>query len=936
MLNHPDSRLVDSMDSFIPPAGEPGEFLRIERPEDLTVMDPACGSGHMLTYAFDLLARIYEEQGYPRSEIPARILTHNLFGCEIDRRAGSLAAFALTMKARAMDPRFLRREDPIQPHVTVIRPVRFDDADLEELTRDVPVREHAALTAFWNAFAQADSLGSLTQPDAAILATARTVAERIDSHTLRGDPLHQGATRVIEQAHPLSQTYTVVVTNPPYMGSGHMSDDLKKHITREFTAGRSDLYAAFILRCRELARPLGAVAMITMQSWMFLKSFSDLRASLLTNQTIDSMVHLGARGFDTIGGEVVSSIAFVLINAPAPHHQGRYLRLVEGSNEAAKRNLLAHALSTRNTDAGWFEAASSSFRQIPGEPIVYWLSEAIRSTFTKGRPLGEVAQPRVGLQTGMDARFVREWWEVDWHPDAMHCASRDEAAASGRRWFPFNKGGDFRKWYGNQEMVVNWSDDGRVIRTFGSDGGRTRSRPQNMELYFRESVSWSRISSGELAMRSYPNGFVFSDVGPSAFPATGLRPALLSLANSTSSRAILAAVAPTAHFEVGQVASLPILESVPAEVPSLVEALVSTARADWDSFETSWDFTGSALVNDGSTRTLQTRVEAFLAEWAQRSREQQARETRNNELVAELYDVVGEVPTDVPLERVSLTRNVAFTYGAGRSDREYQDLATRDLVKELISYAVGCMMGRYSLDVPGLILASQGQTFDDYLARVPDPTFRPDEDGIIPITRDERFDDDISMRFRAFLAAAFGGDHLEENLRFVEAALGTPRRPMPIAQYFRTGFFRDHLGRFNNRPIYWKFSSARKDGAGAFSALVYLHRWTPSTPSLILGEYLRTFQSKLAAEIEYLGSTGATADARKADDLRARLTECRDYERDVLYPLATRRVDVDLDDGVLVNYLRMGDAVVEVPTMEKKRAKVATWTWPHHPLEEQP
>jgi len=526
---------------------------------------------------------------------------------------------------------------------------------------------------------------------------------------------------------------------------------------------------------------------------------------------------------------------------------------------------------------------------------------------------------------------------------AFSCANRTEAVRSGARWFPYNKGGEFRRWWGNQQHLVNWERDGSEIKAFGTEnGGRQRSAVRNPHTHFQPSVSWSDITSGAPAFRTYPQGFLHDVTGMSVFGDNYQRERLISFLNSSVATSLLRVVAPTLHAQIGDISLLPVEEY---EAPSVIlDLLTSVAGADWDDFEISWDFGAPSWMRRGldgglaegeqppsplhSTRLGSVSVRSQLVEWSSRwaeiARDQQAREAINNQIVAEAYGLEGEVSTEVPLHRVSLTRNVEFRYGPGKSAEEYSALERADVAAEIVSYAVGCMFGRYSLDEPGLILAGQGATVYDYLAKVPSPTFAPDNDNVIPIVDGDWFEDDIVARFRSFLRVAFGEQHFEDNLRFVTESLGIK----DIREYFiKTGtravsskFYDDHVQRYKKRPIYWLFSSPR----GSFNALIYLHRYTPSTVSTVLNEYLREFRAKLSSSLQQqdrLAAGGGTprqlaAAQREADRLRNVLLELEEYEHDVLYPLASRQLGIDLDDGVKANYPKFGEALKKIPGLE--------------------
>ena len=921
MLNHPSSRLIEKMDYYVEPSGSETDFLRIAEPEHLTVMDPCCGSGHMLTYAFDLLYAIYEEEGYAPSEIPTQILTHNLYGTEIDPRAAALAAFALMMKARARQRRFLR--SPVLPNIQVIEPVEFNAAELDQLadTED----DTQAGRYFWQSFIHADVLGSLIAPDAAALPGAKERLASITSDTLDISGLHSRAEQVVVQAEYLSRSYAVVATNPPYMGSSNMGQVLSSWVKKHHPQAKSDLFASFIERCLKLANAEhGLVSMITMQAWMFLGSFEKLRRHILHDAPPTTILHLGERAFDSIGGEVVSTTAFVLEHARSTGEVCEYVRAVPGNSEAEKEHLLRDAL-TGASDLR-FSARPHTLLALPGARLAYWLSPAMTRAFTMGKPLGEVAAPKQGLATADNARFLRQWFEVSRSRTCFDADSRETAAACGAKWFPHLKGGEFRKWWGNQDYVINWEHDGAELWDF-----RPRSVIRNPNYYFKPAISWSNVSSGEPSFRFYQQGSIFGHVGQAFFPQHDVEP-LIGFANSSTCRSLLAVLSPTLHFEAGQLASLPIIEATPSQHDgSIARRLMDIFRDDWNAYESSWGFQTSPLIQRArSGGSLHDALERWWQDSLHAAREAQELETENNRYWTEVYGLQDEVPIEVPLSRVSLTSNPYFRYapskGTVRTDEEYRRLFVADAVRDLISYGVGCLFGRYSLDTPGLVLADQGGNIQDFLDIVPRPTFVPDADGVIPITSGEWFTDDIVTRFRSFLAAAFGKEHLEANLRLIEDSLGKSLR-----QYFVKDFYKDHCRRYSNRPIYWMVSS-RPDNKASFQALIYLHRYTPDTLNTVLGDYLREFQAKLRTEIGHLERSKTTADQKRADTYRKALTECEDYERDTLFPLASRRLSIDLDDGVLVNYLRFGQALQKIPAIERKRRDAQTWTWPTHQL----
>lgn len=927
MQSHPDSQLYKNWDYYIQPSKDDSagneDILNIQAPEDLTVCDPACGSGHMLTYAFDLLHEIYEEEGYAPSDIPGLILKHNLYGMEIDERAASLAAFALTMKARSRSRRFFRKQ--VEPNIQRIAPIAFTEGEVAELNDLYQVNLDSAV---WNTYAKADVYGSLIQPSQELADLAASMPEDEDSVSTLFDPLLRGrAEEVFTQTKYLACKYAAVVANPPYMGAKNMSGELKQFVQDRYEDGKADLFAAFIMRNRQFLRHSAMLGMITMQSWMFLSSFEDLRRNLLASSSMETMTHLGTGAFDSIGGEVVSTTAFTLRNSPSSE-KGIYIRLVDVSGDSNQADACAEAI---NSDVDYcFKVGQHEFAQIPGSPIVYWLSKSMLDSFAKNKALKEIAAPRQGLATADNNRFLRDWHEIDYANFCVNAASMQTALSSGCKWFPTQKVGNFRRWYGNHEFVVNWANNGSEIRNFTDSTGKLKSRPQNLDCFFLSGITWTAITTGDISLRYSPSGFISNAKGPEFFPDESIRNILLGICNSSSAQALLTMLAPTLDYSQGPVGSLPIPDFSSLNTKKMVSELIHAAQADWNSYETSWGFQRLALLdsNQGAQvgDSLEDAVFRLREYWDCMSEEQRQREIRNNELVADAYGVRDDVSCDVPLERVSLKRNVAFAYSKDTPEMRNKKFA-QDVVKELISYAVGCMFGRYSLDKLGLILASQGETLDDYHARIPNPSFEPDEDNVIPVTETDCFEDDIVTRFRRFLEVAFGKENLAANIAYIEQVLGKS-----IRKYFVNDFYNDHVKMYSSRPIYWQYSS-QTNNKGAFKALVYLHRYTPKTTSTVLN-YLRDYINKIADIADGLEHSDRAADQKEAIKLRKAILECKDYEDQTLYPLATRNLEMDLDDGVLVNYLRMGKALRAVPSIERKRKEVSTWTWPVHPLKD--
>ncbi len=921
LLNRPNSKLAGQMDYYIAPQESVTDFLRIAKPEDIKLCDPACGSGHMLTYAFDLLYAIYEEEGADPAGIPEKILTHNLYGIEIDERAAELAAFALTMKARGKQRRFLNKR--IQPNICVLLPIKVAPQDLDAYVAEVGRNLFTAnLRTLLTQFEEADNFGSLIRPVAMDFAEIRRVlAEKGIGNQLLLEHVHRDVLRVLEQAEFLSQRYQVVVANPPYMGSKGMNGRLSKWGKDNFPVswdmGDSDLFSMFIERNLYLTIEQGFVSMITMQSWMFLSSYESLRNKLLNSYSITTMAHLGTRAFDSIGGEVVSTTAFVLLNAKDKFGKGQYLRLVDGESEAEKEAALQEATSTENNRYS-FSVNSIDLEKLPGHPIAYWVSDQLRKSFELGKPLSNEVHCIQGIITGNTNKFLRFWHEIGFRRFAMNFGEIDDIDLTVSPWIPYTKGGEARKWYGNLDVAINWSNNGRDL---------VRARTQNSDRYLSSCLTWNLIGSNSLSVRYCPPGFLWDVAGSIGFPnqqeSVGK---LLGLLCSKVAKMAINALNPTINTNIENVQSIPIVQLHHEAVESvsiIAENNIEISKVDWDSFENSWGFSCSPLLNpDRFAQTLESSFVLYCANRHEMVLKMHLLEVENNRIFIEAYGLQDELKAHVPLAEITLICNPHYRYGGDKSEQELEDLLRADTMREFISYAVGCMFGRYSLDKPGLILANQGETLEDYLRHVPEPRFTPDADNVIPLLDGDWFPDDITGRFREFLRVTFGDEHYDENLRFIEIALGKKGKPLPIRDFFLKEFYTDHVKRYKKRPIYWLFSSPK----GSFNALIYLHRYRPDTASVVL-QYLRDFRSKLVSERDHqeqmsISTSASQGEKTKAlkriEELKKILVELDDHERDTLYPLATHQVVLDLDDGVKVNYLKLGAALKKIPGLDAK------------------
>ena len=690
------------------------------------------------------------------------------------------------------------------------------------------------------------------------------------------------------------------------MGAKSMDGPLAEFAKSQYKASKSDLFAMFIERCLGLTSDSGIVAMITMQSWMFASSLGELRSSVLAKAAIRCMAHLGTGAFDTISGEVVSTTAFTLERTKAPLTRvGAFVDVTSPNSEAGKQTVLLAATSQR---AQMLRIPMSSFFEIPGCPIAYWVSTEALSAFRAHPPISTRADLKAGISTGDNFVFERQWFEVSW--SSVSTVGSEDAIGT-QRWTPCSSGGRFRRWYGNHEVVMDWESDGARIRSFAGSAVR------NPSFMGRPGLTYSKIGGSRFSVRAIPAGFVFDDTGRMIFPNNPSDEMVLSaLLNSSTCQYFLDLMSPGLTFTSAEIGKVPWAPLPVDRLERLAGRATRIAAADWDSTELSWDFQRPPLAIDGlgAALRLSDAANLFVSNSLLATNELRSIEEEVNVCVADAYGLEGVVAAAVLDTAVALTANPAFAYGSVRHDLREQMQA--DVVRSLMSYAVGCMFGRYSLDEPGLILADQGDTLEDFLAKVPNPSFEPDKDNVIPIVDGDWFDDDIVARFRKFLRVAFGETHFEENLRFVTEALGVT----DIRDYFVKSFYKDHVQRYKKRPIYWLFSSPK----GSFNALIYMHRYTPSTASTVLNEYLREFNAKLVASRQHheriaAGSGTAREQAaaqKEVDRLRKVLIELDQYEHDVMYPLATQQLHIDLDDGVKANYPKLGAALKQIPGLE--------------------
>lgn len=938
---HPDSALRERFEYLVIPAeGQEDQGLAIANPEDFRVIDPACGSGHMLTYAFDVLWEMYVEAGYPTRRIARLILENNLHGADVDGRAAQLASFALTMKAVEHDPRFLERTERENhrgvdtswrgPRIVHVESVELEELSPAEIANASGDGVSLGISQLIEQLRHADTYGSLIRVPEGASVLFREIARRIDAgerqQLLDGadseEWLHAAdMCEILEDGR-----YTTLIANPPYLGRQNFGKALKQFMGKFYSVAKDDLYSGFMLRACYLTTHRASWGMIVLPGWMSLSSFEKFRIDLLDHQSLETMVHFGRGLF----GSDFGSVGFTFCNhAALDNHVAVFRRLFERHVEV--RSIEAIRQLFLNMDYGRYETKQNVFDLIPGRPIVYWASRQTLVAFKNGVPLGEVTNPRSGLCTGNNSLFVREWFEVSDNNSYLKASDRSDAFASKAKWFPYNKGGEFRRWWGNQNLVVNWLGDGADYYRYIESHPGCGTRVQGTDCYFHPCVSWSNVSSGEPSFRLYEASSIFSHVGQAVFPVDSERLKVLSYANSRVVTTVLETIAPGTHFEVGQVKNLPWIE--PESFDSAgVERLIEIFRADWDAWETSWDFARPPYLRGGHS-LLQGAFDDWYRRSCETADEAQRLETENNRYWADVYGLADEVEVAVPLSRVSLTYNPRFAFaptkGASeRSEEEYRWLHYQRSARELISWAIGVTMGRYSVDVPGLVLADQASSLDDFRARVAEPRLEPDDDGIIPVTGGA-FDDDASRRVKAVLRVVFGASDLGDNIEFLTRCLAVkpgsataefvppviPADPeQALEDYMAKSFAADHQKDYSGRPVYWSLESPK----GTFRALIYLHRYTPDTVGQVLTKYAAPFVDRLKAESEAIGRErdAVMGDDRKADRERARIdkrraeidatiAEVQGFIDSILQPLAQRRIHLDLDDGVRINRLKL-------------------------------
>lgn len=895
--NEPYSELKERMQYLVPaePSSEKFTFVDVK---ELTCADLACGSGHILNECFDLLYDIYIEQGYSRRDAVENIFAQNLIGIDIDTRAKQLTTFALLLKACRRDASFA--DAHAMPRVFDMPEPYRSDTDLRDTLRHfflggtpTPIDETAEAIAL---FDYAEDLGSIMRFNISP-GTREAIVRRLAEYRASQIHTYDDLFPYFDVILALTDRYAALVMNPPYMGSGNMNATLSKYVKDEYEEGKADLFSVFMLLAIDRLLPNGKYGMINMQSWMFLSSFEKLRTRLLTENRIDNMLHLGPRTFDELSGEVVQNTAFVITNCEGKDATGAYYRLIDGKNCGDKERMFLEVREHDGNRIYYPNVSQQDFEKIPGCPIGYWVSEKVRETFTRNLPLSAVANPCVGLQTADNGRFLRSWFEVSQNRIGFGFENAASAARSQKKWFPCNKGGGQRKWYGNQSEVIDWEHDGEAIKNY--PGAVIR----NEHCYYKESVAWNMISSGFLSFRYFPKGFILNNASNAI--TEGNLYAMLGYLSSPLTLKVANLINPTLNLSNGVVAKFPYVVVETKEYESLVKQNIFISKQDWDAHETSWDFKENELVrifNDNGWGTLDIVVSEYKREWERLFMQLHANEEELNRQFIEIYGLQDELTPDVPLDEITILQQ-------GEIHIENNDIVWHndDIVKQLISYAIGCWMGRYRLDKPGLHIAHPNPTAEEVCTYTYNGSeLEIDDDGIIPIlSADSQFADNACHRLRDFLRIAFGEENLLENINFIETCLGKS-----IEAYFMKDFWKDHKKMYQNRPIYWLFSSKK----GAFQCLAYMHRMDAYTVERVRSKYLLPHMDWLTHRINELRADDAmltTAQRKTAELLEKELSECREYHERLHY-VADQQISFDLDDGVVVNYAKFGDILAKI------------------------
>lgn len=910
---YPNSPLKSKMEYYIEPAEQTPEVqaelnkLKDDRinPEELKILDPACGSGHILVEAYDLLKEIYTEKGYSRREIPELIIKNNLYGIDLDKRAAQLAYFALAMKACNDNPRLLEHE----MHLNIICIEESNKINTINASRDLVDGTklsvgHQMVEDLLDNFTDAKTYGSLIKIKPEIMENidllSTLVEEGVLSHNIFRQRAANDVKHFVKMAQFLGQKYDIVVANPPYMGIRKQNNLLKEFAQHQYPETKSDLFSMFIEHGFYFTKKHGYNAMVTMQSWMFLSSFEQMRRDLLNQKTLLTMAHLGARAFREISGEVVQTTSFVFKNFPLPAYKGCFLRLVDG-DDTEKENNLRKRINLYN------HTSQRDFLQISSCPIAYWISSRTRRVFASQK-FSDIAEVKSGVLTGNDELFSRLWFEVPLNKTVISAVNYEDMKTQNKTWIRITGGGTVRKWYGSLIKVVNLRNEGADIKALKNNNYRLR----DPKYYYREGINWKLINSSECAFIYSPANAVFGNSVRTAFVSDTLY--YLSLFNSKIIKSIISCLNPTTNLNNENVEDFPIINT--QIDPNLTKKLIMISKKDWNSYETSWDFDKLPMLSEYKKGTVASSYKA----WREQSKidiaETKHLEEENNRVFIEAYGLQDELTPDVPLEQITLTVNPRYRYKSDASDAELEERFKADTIKELISYAIGCMMGRYSLNQDGLVYANEkNEGFDTSKYQ----TIPADDDAIIPVTDFAWFpEEDLANRISDFVEKVWGKETLEENLLFIAEALdkkSTETSMDAIRRYVTKDLYKNHLQMYKNRPIYWLFSSGKEK---AFECLVYMHRMNERTLARIRMQFIVPLLSKYDAALVNLDNSINSASSiaerknleKQKDKMEKQYQELRDYDDHINHAI-NARIDFDLDDGVSVNYAKFGKLLAE-------------------------
>ncbi len=880
--------------------------------EEITFIDPSMGSGHILVYAFEMFMQFYLEEGYMEKEAAKSIIENNLYGLDIDKRAYQLAYFAIMMKGRQYSRKILDKNIKNNLYYFIdskeidIKHIDLLDGNIEDKKFREDMKQD--ILEIVELFKHGRELGSVLKIEKEYdFKAMNEYIKNIDKNALPMELVGIENTQrdlesIFKLSEILSKKYDTVITNPPYLGRKHMGSNLTKYLDKEYKDTKTDLFAVFMEKCDELLVRDRYYGMINQHSWMFLSSFEKYRERLLSEDNIINMLHLGPRAFEEIGGEVVQSTAFIIRKNKVKDYRGSYIRLIDFKNAKEKEGKTIEAIES--PDCGYYyETNEDNFELIPGSPIAYWASERVYKSFKEGISLGEVAKPRKGNSTSNNAKFLKLWYEVNYNYINFKETKIIKEKTIYRRWFPYNKGGGYRKWYGNNEYLIDWKNDAEEIRSIPT------AVIANYDFFMKPGLTWSTVTSKKFSIRAFDEGFIFDNGGCCLFTTIKDRVMYLTLLNSKVFDHVLGKINPTLNFQSGEISKFPIIEITSKEDLKIIKRMggenISISKTDWDSFETSWDFEDHPLLQwTGESGKLT--VEDAYENWKEYANNNfdklKSNEERLNELFIEIYGLEDELTPEVSDRDITIAKIFDEKNDIYEDIKGNQYILTKeDVVKSFISYGVGCIFGRYSLDEKGLVYAGGEFDINRY------NRFKPVEDNIVLITDREYFEDDLVNRFVNFVKVSFGKDNLEENLTFIADSLkgkGTSREK--IRNYFITDFYKDHVQRYKKTPIYWLYDSGRQNG---FKALIYMHRYDADTTGKVRIDYLHKVQRMYERRIDFLKDDIANnRDAREVSKSEKELEkvikqvkECKDYDEKIGH-IAISRIEIDLDDGVKVNY----------------------------------